>query len=336
MRNNILLLLLVIALVGCVPVRQFNTLKTKNNELESQSRDLAKENMKQTIQNTELKSMVQRLTRMLEDSRQDSVARVEDLSEANRKLENITKKYNEIVAQYQNTTGDDETRNLLSHLQTLQEQLQKREDALRFSERNLMAKSDSLKNAIDALQLTQKELELRNKRLIELEHTLAQKDSAMGELKNLVADALTGFGNDQLKVHIKNGKVYVSMEEKLLFSSGSYDVSPQGIAALNKISTVLGKNKEINITVEGHTDDVPYQSGKLLDNWDLSAKRATSVTRILLTNKAIEPKRITASERSEFLPLISGKTPEARQKNRRTEIILTPKLDKILEILDNN
>lgn len=158
----------------------------------------------------------------------------------------------------------------------------------------------------------------------------------MNELKNIVADALRGFESDQLNVHMKNGKVYVSLEEKLLFSSGSYDVNPDGVSALNKLATVLAKNKEINITVEGHTDDVPFKSGQLLDNWDLSAKRATSVTRILLANKSIAPQRITAAERGEYLPVINTKTPEARKKNRRTEIILTPKLDKILELLDSN
>ena len=336
MKNKILFILALAVTVSCVPVRQFNTVKKKNNELETQARDLTRENIKQTTQNTELKSMVQRLTRMLQDLRQDSVQRADDLMATSAKLENVTKKYQEVLLQYQNSSGDEETRNLLLHLQTLQAQLQKREDALRNSERSLLAKGDSLKNANASLISTQQELEQRNKRLIELERTLAQKDSAMSDLKNLVTDALTGFGNDQLKVHIKNGKVYVSMEEKLLFSSGSYDVSPQGVVALNKIATVLGKNKDINITVEGHTDDVPYQSGKLLDNWDLSAKRATSVTRILLANKLIDANRITASGRSEYLPLIPSKTPEARQKNRRTEIILTPKLDKILEILDNN
>lgn len=337
MKKFLSIVLIALVAFSCVPVRQFNTLKTKNSELETQSSDLTKENIKQTTQNTELKSMVQRLTRMLQEMRQDSIAQVEELVESQKRVNDLSKQYEELLTQYQNSSGDAETSKLLSHLQLVQDQLQKREDALRYSERNLGAKSDSLKFAISELEATQKELELRNKRLIELERILASKDSAMNELKNLVSNALTGFGTDELKVHTKNGKVYVSLEEKLLFGSGSYDVGVQGVAALNRLSAVLAKNRDINILVEGHTDDVPYQgTGKLIDNWDLSAKRATSVSRILLSNKAIDPKRITAAGRGEFLPLLNAKTPEARQKNRRTEIILTPKLDKILDILDSN
>ncbi|MBP8849594.1 MAG: OmpA family protein [Breznakibacter sp.] len=334
-----LLSIVLIALVAfsCVPVRQFNSLKKKNNELETLTSDLTKENIKQTTQNTELKSMVQRLTRMLQEMRQDSIAQGAELAETQKRVEDLSKQYEDLLVQYQNGSGDAETSKLLSHLQLVQDQLQKREDALRYSERNLGAKSDSLRNAIAELEATQKELELRNKRLVELERILASKDSAMNELKNLVSNALTGFGTDELKVHTKNGKVYVSLEEKLLFGSGSYEVGAQGVTALNRLSAVLAKNKDINILVEGHTDDVPYQgTGKLIDNWDLSAKRATSVSRILLSNKAIDPRRITAAGRGEFLPLVNAKSPEARQKNRRTEIILTPKLDKILDILDNN
>ena len=336
MKNKILIITAIVVISGCVPVKQFNNVKKRNSELETQVQDLSKENIKQTTQNTELKSMVQRLTRMLQDSRRDSTERADELIAVNEQLDGVRKKYEEVLQSYQNNSGDEETQKLLAHLKTLQEQLVRREDALRGAEKNLTFKSDSLREAIISLQDTQKELELRNKRLVELERNLAQKDSAMNELKNIVADALRGFESDQLNVHMKNGKVYVSLEEKLLFSSGSYDVNPDGVSALNKLATVLAKNKEINITVEGHTDDVPFKSGQLLDNWDLSAKRATSVTRILLANKSIAPQRITAAERGEYLPVINTKTPEARKKNRRTEIILTPKLDKILELLDSN
>jgi chemotaxis protein MotB len=135
----------------------------------------------------------------------------------------------------------------------------------------------------------------------------------------------------------KNGKVYVSMEESLLFASGKYEVTAKGADALKKLSKVLESNVDINIMVEGHTDNVPYKgTDQLLDNWDLSAKRATTVVRILLNGSGINPERITAAGRSEYAPIDKANTPEARSKNRRTEIILSPKLDELLKIIENN
>jgi chemotaxis protein MotB len=131
--------------------------------------------------------------------------------------------------------------------------------------------------------------------------------------------------------------VYVSLEEKLLFKTGQWDVDPKGQQALKELSNVLAQNPDINIMVEGHTDDVPmHGSGSVKDNWDLSVMRATAVTKILTQNQQIDPKRIIAAGRSEYLPLSSDKTPEGRQMNRRTEIILTPNLDELLEILEIN
>ena len=133
-----------------------------------------------------------------------------------------------------------------------------------------------------------------------------------------------GFKNDGLTVSLKNGKVYVSLEEKLLFGTGSTSVSPSGVNALKKLGQVLERNTDINIMIEGHTDDVPYKSdsGPIKDNWDLSVKRATAVVRILLDNSSINPKRLIASGRGKSMPVDSAKTTEARRKNRRTEIIL--------------
>jgi chemotaxis protein MotB len=205
---------------------------------------------------------------------------------------------------------------LLSELQTIRNDLNQREDRLREAE---------------------KELEIRNKRLIELQDILAQKDQAVKELKEKVMNALTGFNNNGLTVHEKNGKVYVSMDEKLLFKTGKWDVDPKGRQAITDLSSVLAQNTDINIMVEGHTDDVPmHGSGEVKDNWDLSVMRATAVTKILTLNEEIDPQRIIAAGRSEYVPLVSEKTPEARQMNRRTEIILTPKLDELLKIIEMN
>ena len=140
-----------------------------------------------------------------------------------------------------------------------------------------------------------------------------------------------------LAVEMKNGKVYVSLEEQLLFKSGSTVVDPKGVSAIKKLAEVLAVNPDINIMVEGHTDDVPYiSSTSIQDNWDLSVKRATAIVRILMENSRIEGSRIIASGRSKYQPVIDSKAPDARKKNRRTEIILTPKLDELFQILESN
>jgi chemotaxis protein MotB len=157
----------------------------------------------------------------------------------------------------------------------------------------------------------------------------------VNSLKRSVSEALTGFENQGLSVTQKNGKVYVSLDEKLLFPSGSTTVDPKGVAALKKLAGVLEKNPEISINIEGHTDDVPVIPGSnFRDNWDLSVLRATSIVRILLQGSSIDPKRLSVSGRGEFFPVDPSKTAEARQKNRRTEIILSPRLDELFKLIE--
>lgn len=214
------------------------------------------------------------------------------------------------------TGSSAEIARLMEKLQQTQADLQKREDILKAA---------------------QAELELRTARLKELEAALQQKDEAVKQLRQKVMDALVGFNNKGLTIQEKNGKVYVSLDEQLLFKTGQWEVDPKGQQALSNLAEVLGQNPDINVLVEGHTDNVPMRgTGMVKDNWDLSVMRATAVTRILLKNKAIEPKRITSAGRGEFFPIDEAKTPEARQKNRRTEIILTPRLDEIFRILESN
>jgi chemotaxis protein MotB len=188
----------------------------------------------------------------------------------------------------------------------------------------------------DRIRESEKELQERNRRLIELQEALRQKDEAVNLLRQTVTNALTGFTNNGLSVFEKNGKVYVSLEEQLLFKSGQWEVDPRGQQALRDLAIVLAHNPDINVMVEGHTDDVPMRgANQVRDNWDLSVMRATAVTRVLLQNKQIDPVRIIAAGRSEYLPLDPDKTADARKKNRRTEIILTPKLDELLKLLDD-
>ena len=131
--------------------------------------------------------------------------------------------------------------------------------------------------------------------------------------------------------------IYGLLNESLLFASGKTAVEPKGVEALKNVAKVLEQNADINVLVEGHTDDIPMKGvGDIKDNWDLSVMRATSVTKILLQNSTTDPKRITSAGRGEFFPIDNAKTPEARKKNRRTEIILTPKLDELFKVLENN
>ncbi|MZP82222.1 MAG: OmpA family protein [Rikenellaceae bacterium] len=230
-----------------------------------------------------------------------------------------------------------ETRKVLAQLQKTQEELQVKEDALKESERRLNLRRKNLEELQTYLDQLKKDLDDRNARLVELEQILARKDSAVMALRRKVSDALFGFEGKGLSVKLQNGKVYVSLDERLMFKSGSHVVDANGVAAMKQLIPVLEQNPDINIMVEGHTDDVRFpERGELLDNWDLSVKRATSIVRILLDGTKISPVRITAAGRSQFLPVDPAKTPEARQKNRRTEIILTPKLDELFEILESN
>jgi chemotaxis protein MotB len=189
----------------------------------------------------------------------------------------------------------------------------------------------------DKLREAEEQLEARNARLIELQNILAQKEQAVKALKDKVMDALVGFNNKGLTIQEKNGKVYVSLEEKLLFKTGKWDVDPNGQKALKELAQVLAENPDISVMVEGHTDDVEMRgSGEVKDNWDLSVMRATAVTKILTQNSNVDPKQIIAAGRSEYLPISPDKTAGGRQMNRRTEIILTPKLDELLEIIEMN
>lgn len=231
--------------------------------------------------------------------------------------ESLKKVNSQLADQLKNSRSEAEVKALLSDLQKIQDKLQAREDALLASEKSL------------------KEKELKVK---ELSDIISKQDSLMKNLRKKVADALTGFEGKGLEVINKNGKVYVSLDEKLLFKSGKWDVDAKGVEALNNIAKFLAENKDIHVVIEGHTDDQALVNsiGNIEDNWDLSVKRATAIVKTILKNKNIDPARITASGRAEFVPLDNAKTKEARQKNRRTEIILSPNMDELMKVLSNN
>jgi chemotaxis protein MotB len=339
MKNLFYLSLIAITLYSCVPARQFNEMKEKNQRCEDE-RDLLKTTNKDlTEKNTEC-------TATLADLKKQNLALSGDTTVLGKSLRKMTQQYDKInqlndellKKQKELMSGNaNETRKLLSELQDAKEDLQKKEDDLKLLERSLNDKKKNLEEFQKDLDDMKKSLEQKNSRLVELESIMARKDSAVKALKDKVTSALLGFQGDGLTINQKNGKVYVSLDEKLLFKSGKWDVDPKGQDALKKLATVLEKNEDINVMIEGHTDDVPYGgSGNVADNWDLSVKRATAIVKIILGNSKVDPKRLVASGRGEFLPLENVKTTEARAKNRRTEIILTPKLDELFKILENN
>ncbi|MDR2805865.1 MAG: OmpA family protein [Dysgonamonadaceae bacterium] len=309
---SFILLVAALGLSSCVSSTQYNSLNSDyrllmddRNRINERMNNLASENaaLKRRVQELEEIAKKYETTEAERVSLQKQLVELQGLMDRSRR-QNIK-----------------ETGSMSIEIQRTREELQKRED-------DLAAK-------LRELQQMQDEMEKRNKRLTELEAILARKDSTVNALRRKVSDALLGFEGKGLIVHTKNGKVYVSMEDKLLFKSGSYNIEARGAGAIKDLAQMLAQNPEINVLIEGHTDDVTYRgTGDLKDNWDLSVKRATSVIRELLKNSHIDPQRITAAGRGEFIPLDNAKTADARQKNRRIEIILTPKLDELFEILE--
>ncbi|WP_423129959.1 OmpA family protein [Gaoshiqia sp. Z1-71] len=194
----------------------------------------------------------------------------------------------------------------------------------------------ALKQKSDELAAKEKLIEERERALNELQQVIARQDSITKRLNDILRNALLGFQSDELSVEIKNGKVYVSMSDKLLFKSGSAAIESKGKEAITLLADVLDKNRDIDILVEGHTDSIPIRTAVYRDNWDLSVARATSIVRILTDEHKITPTRLTASGKGEYAPKASNKTPEGRAVNRRTEIILSPKLEEIMQLLKTN
>lgn len=180
------------------------------------------------------------------------------------------------------------------------------------------------------------ELQDREKTIAELQKMIDQQKKKVKDLLNSVKDALLGFSSDELTVREEDGKVYVAMSDKLLFESGKAIVNQQGREALGKLAQVLNKQTDIDVYIEGHTDNVPIKTAVFQDNWDLSVIRATSVVRILTETYNVNPLQIQPCGRGEFKPVDVNTTPEGRARNRRTEIIMAPRLDKLFKMLEES
>jgi chemotaxis protein MotB len=201
----------------------------------------------------------------------------------------------------------------------------------------LEAKEKALAAEQERLNKLKKDLEASSGRLAELEKMIADKDAAMKKLKETLSKSLKAFEGKGLTVTERDGKVYVSMENKLLFESGSWTVGTEGKKVVDLVGKVLADNPEISVLIEGHTDNDKITGtigGGVENNWDLSTKRATAIVNILSANAKVKKENLTAAGRGEYAPLMSNETAEGKAKNRRIEIILTPKLDEISKMLN--
>ncbi|MBO7594966.1 MAG: OmpA family protein [Salinivirgaceae bacterium] len=334
-----LIAMTVVGLSACVPSKQFQELKEKNEAIVAERDSVKSLNEDLTVKSTELEAQVEELNKKLE-TEAGTKAVIRDSAMFYRKQYKVFKTmYDDLSDEQEKQTTKDESemRELLADLQVSKQDLLEKERALKAKQQELDER-DAILVALDSnLNMQRRELAEKNRRVQELENILNQKDSSVRALKQKISHALLGFEDKGLTVEQRNGKVYVTMDEKLLFKSGKWDVDPKGQAALKQIAGVLAANTDVNIMIEGHTDDVPMKgTGDIQDNWDLSAKRATTIVKLLVNEGKIDGKRISAAGRSQFSPIDPAKTSEARAKNRRTEIILTPKLDEIFRILETN
>ncbi len=320
-------LMLVVAAVlsGCVTKQKYAELELKYQRTQDELTYMTAENKSCQDAKKSLQEQLSDMTDQAEQLRIDTLRLYRKAVTCEMEYEKAQKEYDELLQNFAevSNTNQNTINSLIGDRDKIQDELAKKEAMLAMQQ--------------DSLTKARAELELKEMRIHEMQTILAQKDAEVKALKDKVINALKGFEGSGLNVYEKDGKVYVSMDDKLLFASGSWNLNEQGLSAIQQLAKVLETETEISVLIEGHTDNVPYRgSGQIKDNWDLSVMRATSVVKALLENGNIDPVRLSASGRSEFLPLDGSDTPEARAKNRRTEIILTPNLDQLFKLIQNN
>jgi len=314
---------IILGFYACVPANKLTEEQNKRKACQAKLDSVKALDDACETSRTELKAKIDLLQNELSALQHDTSTCGNHYRETADKYDNLSKLNKELQESYNKlTSGNDaDGKNIAKQLQHTESELLEKEDQL-----------NNEKIHLDSLNI---KLRDREARVSELENILNRKDSALDALKRKITAALLGFADKGISVYEKNGKVYVSMDEALLFPSGSTKVQPEGIEALNKLAQALESNPDIDVMVEGHTDDVPmHGNGDIKDNWDLSVMRATSIVKILLQDAKINPSRLMASGVSEYDPVDPAKTSQARQKNRRTDIILTPKLDELFKILN--
>ena len=329
--SRILLIILSIFLISsCITPKVYNELLDKH--------EIAKKNLTKNEklilelrENLDDKERdITNLNALVEQLRKDSIALNNDLVACQKKYDDLSTTYDLLTSKSSRYMAEKakETKELLNQLETTQSELFAKEDQLNKSTLELEEKERKLLDS-------QNELELRSLRVAELEAIINRKDSMVTVLKQKISKALIGLEGDGLTIEQRNGKVYISLEEDLLFASGKYEINQTGKQALDKLSDALSYQKDLEILVEGHTDSIPLSGrGLVKDNWDLSVMRATSVVKRLTSNTNLDPTQLIAAGRSEFVPISSNETSEGRGENRRIEMILSPNLDDLFKLLE--
>jgi len=309
-------LLLLALTTSCVSKKVYTDLENKYADLKKENREMADQNTRLEKERNELDLRSKDLQAQLDKMKADRDKLATDHAALQSSLNTLKSSY----AALEKNSGDALDTNMKKNRELLA-QLEAKEKALAAEQERLNKLSAELKD--------------RSQRVNELESMIAAQEAGLKKLKETLSKALNSFEGKGLTVEMKNGKVYVSMENKLLFGSGSWVVGTEGKKAVVEVAKVLAANPEIAVLIEGHTDNVPYQgSGQITDNWDLSTKRATAIVNIIRENKGVNAQNLTAAGRGEFAPVAGNDTAEGKSKNRRIEIILTPKLDEISKMLN--
>jgi chemotaxis protein MotB len=318
MKKTALVLLIVMLSSSCVSKKIYTDLENKYTDLKKENRKLADDNEDLLKTKTKLENDGTTLKAEFDKLKAERDKLLADYTASQKSLKTIQDSYNALEK--------DSNEALTSNIN---------------KNRELLAQLDAKEKAMTAeqerLNKLKKDLDSSSKRLSELENMMAEKEAGMKKLKETLSKALNAFEGKGLTIEQKNGKVYVSMENKLLFQTGSWAVGVEGKKAVVEVAKVLAQNPDISVLIEGHTDDdkiLGAIGGGIENNWDLSTKRATAIVTILSENKGVKKENLTAAGRGEFAPLMSNDTPEGKSKNRRIEIILTPKLDEISKMLN--
>ncbi|MBV7268863.1 OmpA/MotB family protein [Winogradskyella luteola] len=312
-----LITLTLTLLTSCVSKKIYTDLEDKYANLKKENRALSDDIETLSQDNTKLSNDLDQLQAAYDEAIQERDRLQADYAATKSNLDNLKASYNALEknSSAEIAKNSKKNRELLAQLE---------------------AKEQALATENERLENLKRELESRSNRVAELESVIAAKDANMRALKDAISKALTNFEGKGLTVEQRNGKVYVSMENKLLFQSGSWSVGTEGRKAVQQLGGVLAKNPDIAILIEGHTDNDPYKgNAQLSGNWDLSTKRATAIVNILRENVSINPENLTAAGRGEYAPIASNDTVEGKAKNRRIEVILTPKLDEISKLLND-
>ena len=319
MLKKIIILSVIIALSSsCVSSKIYKELDGKYTTLKNEYDNLSSENDLIINEKNLLQNKLDQIQILYDALLVNQNSLEQDYVALQKKYDNLDNSY---LALEQNSSK--EIANNIQKNRELLAQLEAKELAL-TAENNRLLKLES-------------DMQKRSKRITELETLISSKDQAMRDLKNAISNALTAFEGKGLTVEQRDGKVYVSMENKLLFESGSWAVGTDGRKAIEQLGLVLANNPEIAVLIEGHTDNDPFSgSGQIADNWDLSTKRATAIVQILSENQIIKLENLTAAGRSEYAPVALNNSNDGKAKNRRIEVVLTPKLDEISKLLKIN